>query len=282
MAIIYTYPTKAFPTSEDLVLISDAADSNKTKNAKISSIQSLVSGVNSVNGLADAVLLDSTTGVSNNNLTRTTNPSTNTISYSLSNALNAITSFEEGTWDPILEFYTEATDTWADIDTVTGLSYFSKYGKYQIINKRVFCSYKLPMDNATGAAFICNGLRITGLPFFPDSLYGGSAPIGLFAYSSSFSGGNMTGTINAIDGTVELNYLTPMNQQPVGGSGLSTDFGGTVEVQDTGSITRVIPLADPNTGEGSQLFLNRPGATNTSRIGRYTNQWHGTINYIAQ
>jgi hypothetical protein len=35
MAIIYTYPTKGSPTSDDLILISDASDDKKTKSATL-------------------------------------------------------------------------------------------------------------------------------------------------------------------------------------------------------------------------------------------------------
>lgn len=38
MAIIYTYPTKATPNDNDLILISDSEDSNKTKQVKISTL----------------------------------------------------------------------------------------------------------------------------------------------------------------------------------------------------------------------------------------------------
>ena len=38
MAIIYTYPVKGTPLAADLVLISDSADSNKSKNATIASL----------------------------------------------------------------------------------------------------------------------------------------------------------------------------------------------------------------------------------------------------
>jgi hypothetical protein len=38
MAIIYTYPTKTSPANDDLILISDSADSNKTKQIKVSSL----------------------------------------------------------------------------------------------------------------------------------------------------------------------------------------------------------------------------------------------------
>tara|TARA_R100001443_G_scaffold114727_1_gene131127 strand:+ start:405 stop:1454 length:1050 start_codon:yes stop_codon:yes gene_type:complete len=38
MAIIYTYPTKTSPANDDLILISDSADSNATKQVKVSSL----------------------------------------------------------------------------------------------------------------------------------------------------------------------------------------------------------------------------------------------------
>lgn len=40
MAIIYTYPVKATAAADDLILISDSADSNKTKQVKVSSLPS--------------------------------------------------------------------------------------------------------------------------------------------------------------------------------------------------------------------------------------------------
>ena len=48
MAIIYTYPVKATPVDADLVLISDSADNNNTKQVTISSIKGLTAGVTSV------------------------------------------------------------------------------------------------------------------------------------------------------------------------------------------------------------------------------------------
>lgn len=45
MAIIYTYPTKATPAGNDLILISDSADSNKTKQIKVSSLPSSGAGI---------------------------------------------------------------------------------------------------------------------------------------------------------------------------------------------------------------------------------------------
>jgi len=40
MAVIYSYPTKTNPVGSDLILISDSADSNKTKQVKVSSLPS--------------------------------------------------------------------------------------------------------------------------------------------------------------------------------------------------------------------------------------------------
>ena len=49
MAIIYTYPTKTTPNDNDLIIISDSEDSNKTKQVKISSLPGgSSSGVSSV------------------------------------------------------------------------------------------------------------------------------------------------------------------------------------------------------------------------------------------
>ena len=49
MAIIYTYPVKTTPVGDDLILISDSADSNKTKQVKVSTLPGgSGSGVSSV------------------------------------------------------------------------------------------------------------------------------------------------------------------------------------------------------------------------------------------
>ena len=56
MAIIYTYPTKAIPNTNDLVLISDSQDSNKTKQVTIGSLPGNAgSGVTSVTSANAAI-----------------------------------------------------------------------------------------------------------------------------------------------------------------------------------------------------------------------------------
>jgi len=68
MAIIYTYPTKATPVDADLILISDSADSNKTKQVTVASIKGLTSGVTSVTAtsplIASAATGDTTLSLS--------------------------------------------------------------------------------------------------------------------------------------------------------------------------------------------------------------------------
>jgi len=58
MAIIYTYPTKAALANDDLVLISDSADGNKTKQVKASTFPGFAgTGMESLGGLDAAVQL---------------------------------------------------------------------------------------------------------------------------------------------------------------------------------------------------------------------------------
>ena len=48
MAIIYTYPVKSTPVIADKLLISDSADSNKTKQITIDSLSSVLGGVSKI------------------------------------------------------------------------------------------------------------------------------------------------------------------------------------------------------------------------------------------
>ena len=60
MAIIYTYPTKATLATSDLILISDSADSNKTKNATVTSIKDAIDVVDSITATSPLVASGST------------------------------------------------------------------------------------------------------------------------------------------------------------------------------------------------------------------------------
>ena len=60
MAIIYTYPTKTTLATSDLILISDSADSNKTKNATVTSIKDAIDVVDSITATSPLVASGST------------------------------------------------------------------------------------------------------------------------------------------------------------------------------------------------------------------------------
>jgi len=63
MAIIYTYPTKATLATSDLILISDSADGNKTKNATVTSIKDAIDVVDSITAASPLVASGSTGAV---------------------------------------------------------------------------------------------------------------------------------------------------------------------------------------------------------------------------
>ena len=285
MAIIYSYPKKSNPTSKDLVLITDHED-NKTKNATISSIQELVNGVSSVNGLAGTVLLDA----ASSNLVRTTNTGTNTISYDLASnptiagtltaaglkpsggsSPTAITHFETGVWTPQLEYYNTSTTTWTNISTLSDFAYDNQNGFYTRINNIVTLNVKIRINNTSGSAVDCGGIRIVSLPFTPNTTYGGGGSLSIFTYSLGNGSSNMIPYPNA--NGIELNYLTIKNPD-------TTYFGGAAEVAATGGSNVNVPLATPSSYQGSQVYLNTSGNTsNKTRLATGVTQWWGTINY---
>ncbi len=73
MAIIYTYPVKAFPSGDDLVLISDESDNSKTKQVRVSTFPGGTnSGVDSLNQLVGSINIipgtNTTVDLVNNNI----------------------------------------------------------------------------------------------------------------------------------------------------------------------------------------------------------------------
>lgn len=107
MAIIYTYPKKASPASGDLVVISDVADGNKTK-------QSTASNLVKNNQITYTLSGDSTTGGANVVLTPSTGSSTTakvvgtgTTSVSYNAASNQIEIFSSGASAGVSSFQTD-------------------------------------------------------------------------------------------------------------------------------------------------------------------------------
>ena len=85
MAIIYTYPVKSSLASADLILISDSADGNKTKQVAASSLPGFSgSGIVSINGDTTAAQV---IGVESGNTFLTVTDSTNTHNIGMTGAL---------------------------------------------------------------------------------------------------------------------------------------------------------------------------------------------------
>ena len=66
MAVIYSYPLKNLPSGEDRMIVSDMADSKRTKQVKLTDLKTLVnttytltSTVDAINNIADIDLTDS-------------------------------------------------------------------------------------------------------------------------------------------------------------------------------------------------------------------------------
>ena len=66
MAVIYSYPVKSLPNGEDRMIVSDMADSKRTKQVKLTDLKTLVnttytltSTVDAINNVADIDLTDS-------------------------------------------------------------------------------------------------------------------------------------------------------------------------------------------------------------------------------
>jgi len=96
MPIIYTYPKKKQPTADDLVLISDVADGNKTKNVEISSIKETINVVDTFSNTFGTFISGT------NNTSETGDVSIGTIDLSATGTPSS-TKFLKGnnTWDSV-------------------------------------------------------------------------------------------------------------------------------------------------------------------------------------
>ena len=87
MAIIYTYPVKTTPANDDLILISDSADGNKTKQIKVSSMPGANgSGITSL-GVSGSGQTGATQTLASGNAFLTIASSANTHTFNINGAL---------------------------------------------------------------------------------------------------------------------------------------------------------------------------------------------------
>ncbi len=114
MAIIYTYPTKTTPSNNDLLIITDSEDENKTKQVRISDLPSggASSGVSSITlttGASNGTPLTITPsgGTGTVNLTSRSYGGGSDVGYVPSGGTNADFLRGDGTWDtPVGTSYT--------------------------------------------------------------------------------------------------------------------------------------------------------------------------------
>ena len=87
MAIIYTYPVKTTPANDDLILISDSADGNKTKQIKVSSMPGAQgSGITTL-GVSGSGQTGATQTLASGNAFLTIGSSANTHTFNINGAL---------------------------------------------------------------------------------------------------------------------------------------------------------------------------------------------------
>ena len=87
MAIIYTYPVKTTPANDDLILISDSADGNKTKQIKVSSMPGANgSGITTL-GVSGSGQTGATQTLASGNVFLTIASSANTHTFNINGAL---------------------------------------------------------------------------------------------------------------------------------------------------------------------------------------------------
>ena len=227
MAIIYTYPKKASPTSADLVVISDVADENKTKQSTISSIGDAIPKVDSL-AAGPGIDISATTG----NVT-ISNIGILTVAGSVNPFITttAITTNGDATVGAALsasgtpsEFtYLRGDNTWATpagAGTVTNVS-----------SSSAFSALSLTTVNPTDTPAITldlSGVPSPGSSYFLDGTGNWSIPPGGGTMSSwilqSDSGGGSQETVT--DG--EIVRLS-------GGTGISTsNSAGTVTITNDG------------------------------------------------
>tara|TARA_R110002072_G_scaffold68285_1_gene166395 strand:+ start:448 stop:1272 length:825 start_codon:yes stop_codon:yes gene_type:complete len=150
MAIIYTYPVKGTPLAADLVLISDTADGNKSKNATIASLvtSNAIDVVDTLNSLKGDV---SITGGANITVT----PSGQNIEISTS-ASNVDGSGTAGKYSVFEDSNTigdgKISDIASGIEITGGLSLSDGTNNVTISIPTITTSYDLKMPASIGAA----------------------------------------------------------------------------------------------------------------------------------
>tara|TARA_B110000902_G_scaffold224927_1_gene262649 strand:- start:43 stop:1470 length:1428 start_codon:yes stop_codon:yes gene_type:complete len=225
MAIIYTYPTKATPANDDLILISDSADSNKTKQIKVSSLPGgSSSGVSALNTLTGAVTITGGTNVtlntagSNIEINATSGggtPATPTNSVQFNNA-----SAFGGSAN-----LTFATDTLAVTHTVDIKGDGSNAGKLKLYCENTTTPHAVTIEGPANSGATAYGVKLpSAAPSNQQILQSDVSGNLSWINTPSSGGGGSVDSVNTTDGTF-IN-LTP-NSATTGAVSVTADLSAT-------------------------------------------------------
>ena len=284
MAIIYTYPTKATPVDADLILISDSADSNKTKQITVASIKDTLDVVDSViagsgigvSSATGAVTITNTgvTSLSSANDAIATSSSTGAVtitSRAYSGGVNighvptggGSTTFlrGDGTW-------VTPTDSKLTFDgtTVGGVLSYKNADEITTSSNVLIGNNTVTVGDGCGVTFASNELRV-------GDIIGGSYSVSLYADGSEVLKIDDQGAF-----TVNGNTGTSGQYLKSNGSGASPTWSNVVGsfLEPSNTTTPSLKISGANATDANSLgsgqgFTDTQGVVNLKGLSQTTN-----------
>ena len=284
MAIIYTYPTKATPVDADLILISDSADSNKTKQITVASIKDTLDVVDSViagsgigvSSATGAVTITNTgvTSLSSANDAIATSSSTGAVtitSRAYSGGVNighvptggGSTTFlrGDGTW-------VTPTDSKLTFDgtTVGGVLSYKNANEITTSSNVLIGNNTVTVGDGCGVTFASNELRV-------GDIIGGSYSVSLYADGSEVLKIDDQGAF-----TVNGNTGTSGQYLKSNGSGAAPTWSNVVGsfLEPSNTTTPSLKISGANATDANSLgsgqgFTDTQGVVNLKGLSQTTN-----------
>ena len=282
MAIIYTYPTKATPVDADLILISDSADSNKTKQITVASIKDTLDVVDSViagsgigvSSATGAVTITNTgvTSLSSANDAIATSSSTGAVtitSRAYSGGVNighvptggGITTFlkGDGTWDTPSKLIFDGT-------TVGGVLSYKNADEITTSSNVLIGNNTVTVGDGCGVTFASNELRV-------GDIIGGSYSVSLYADGSEVLKIDDQGAF-----TVNGNTGTSGQYLKSNGSGAAPTWSNVVGsfLEPSNTTTPSLKISGANATDANSLgsgqgFTDTQGVVNLKGLSQTAN-----------
>lgn len=255
MAIIYTYPEKSQAEGNDLILISDSADNNKTKQVKVSSLPSSGGGGDTYSLQADAkngndipLVLNAALGSDSTvNITQGQNVTLtrNSASQITIDSTNTQYSVANSTTLGLVKIFSDTVQGVAAnaVQATPGKTYGIQ------LNSDNQAVVNVPWQDNNTEYTAGNGLELTSTTFAADLLADGGIV---------FSGGNNELGLD-LGGTAIAGNLSVAR----GGTGANTLTGvlvgnGTSAISGSGDINDLVSAQFSTISQGSMYFGNVP------------------------